>query len=162
MDDLVPLCRDRCLCFCFFMIGLSFFLPNVVVMWIATEDILAGSNLSTSVIILSFSLPDIFSKFFSPSLVSRVPFTFSMVLQSLLTLGALLMIILPHNVDLRIAGVAMLGLPYGFGAITCLRMSAYYDNADSLSGAFVFGSNVATFVASIGYTGRFIEDSTKT
>ena len=158
MDDLRTLCRDRCLVFCFFMMGLLHFLPNIVVMWIATEDILAGSNLATSVIMLSFSLPDIFSKFFSPSLVSRVPFTFSMVLSSLLTVGSLLMITLPHNVDLRITGVAMLGLPYGFGIITCLRMSAYYDSADSLSGAFVSGSNVASFVASISYTGMFIED----
>ena len=148
-------CSHRFLTLWFFMLGLLVYLPVAEVIWVASEDILSGSILSTPVILLVFSVLDILSKSCSPILVVRIPFTCAMVLQSCLTAAALLIIILGHNVNMRILGVAVLALPYGLGVVTCLRMAAYYESADILGSAFVLGSNVSTFVASIVYTGKF-------
>ena len=153
-------CSHRFLTLLFFMLGLVVFLPISEVMWVASEDILSGSILSTPVIFLVFSVVDMLSKVCSPFLVVRIPFTCSMVLHSFLTAAALLIIVLGHNVDMRILGVAMLAWPYGLGVITCLRIAAYYESADILSSAFILGTNVSAFVASIVYTGKFNENKT--
>jgi len=141
---------DRLSIVCFFMLGIWVFLPSLVVMWTATEDILAGSTLSTTVILVSFSVPDILSKVCSPLIVNRIPFICSMIVQSLLSAGSLVIIVLVDN------GVVTLGFAYGYGIITCLRMAAYFDNADDVSSAFVSGSTLAATVASIGYTGKAV------
>ena len=147
-------CSQRFLTFWFFMLGLLVYLPVAEVIWVASEDILSGSILSTPVILLVFSVLDILSKSCSPILVVRIPFTCSVVLHSCLTAAALLIIVLGHNANMRILGVAMLALPNGLSAITCLRMAAYYESADILGSAFILGNNVSAFVASIVYTGK--------
>jgi hypothetical protein len=58
---------------------------------------------------------------------------------------------------LRIVGVCVLGIAYAFSTITCVRMLAYYEQADVLANAFHNGTIVSVFLASVGYTGESLE-----
>jgi len=124
--------------------------------WVATEDVLAGTTWSTTIILIVFSVPEVFSKVLSPIIVRRIPFLCSMIVLTVMLAGSLLIIVLVEDVTLRIIGVAFLGSAYGFGVVTCYQMLAYYDNADDLASAFKLGMNMSACFASLGYTGIYI------
>lgn len=126
----------------------------MVIIWVAIEDILAGSLLSTTVLIISFSVPDIISKIFSPYLVSRISFQWSFALLTALFVGSLIIIVLGKDIEIRIIGVSIHGLANGFAVITCVRMIAYYNPAHVLANAYQNGTNASVFVASLAYTGQ--------
>lgn len=140
--------------FYFFSLGLWTTIIPMVIVWVAIEDILAGSLLSTTVLIISFSVPDIISKIFSPYLVNRISFQWSFALLTLLFVGSLIVIVVGKDIETRIIGVSIHGLANGFAVITCVRMIAYYNQAHVLANAYQNGTNASVFVASLAYTGQ--------
>ncbi|KAK3748619.1 hypothetical protein QZH41_005353 [Actinostola sp. cb2023] len=149
--------KNRLTSLCFFAMGFWMSVLVFTISWIATEDLLAGTTWSTTIVLIGFSVPELFSKVLSPIIVRRIPFLCSMIVLTVMLAGSLLIIVLVEDVTLRIIGVGFLGNAYGFGLVTCYQMLAYYDNAEDLASTFKFGINMSTFFASLGYTERDIE-----
>lgn len=139
----------------FFILGVISYLPGLLVFVIGNEDILAGSTLATSVV-LFVSSTDVIGKIVSPSIVSRLTLIASMLVYSFLSGGSLLWIVLVQDISLRIVGIGMYGYCYGMGPILFLRQSANYDNCGTLCRAYIAGTNLATLLASLAYTGNTI------
>jgi phage-related holin len=145
---------DHVTTFYFFALGILTNFPSMVIIWIAIEDILAGTLWSTTIVLIVFSVPDILSKVVSPSIVSRISFRSSFVLLTLLFVGSIVLLVAIDDVRLRIVGVGVLGIGNGFAIITCVRMLAYYEQAELLANAYQSGTNASVFLASLGYTGE--------
>ena len=145
---------DRMSLFCFFSIGLFQFLTPAVVISSAIEDILSGTLLSSAVVLIAFSIPDITGKVFSPLIITRISFTSSMALFTIMMAGSTVLIVV-FDVNLRIVAVVCLGFSNGFASMTSLKMLAYYDEAEDLAAAYQNGCNVAMFLGSFGYTGEY-------
>jgi MFS family permease len=139
--------------FYFFSLGLSSYIPPMVVVWIAIEDLLAGSLWSTTIVLITYSIPDILSKVISPSIANRISFRSSIVLLTFLFIGSIVLVVVIDDVRLRIVGVGVLGLANGLAVIVCVRMLAYYEQAELLANSYQNGTNFSTFFASFGYTG---------
>ena len=118
------------------------------------EDLLSGTLLSSTVVIISYSFPDILSKMFSPYMVKRISFQWSIALMTLLFVVSLLIIVVAEDVRLRIVGVFVIGIANGIAVITCVRMLAYYEQSRVLASAYQNADNAAMFLASLGYTGN--------
>jgi hypothetical protein len=144
---------------CFFSLGLWLAFPTLVILWLATEDILAGTLLSTTVVVVSFSVSDVASKVLSPLVVSRIAFYLSIILTAMIFVGSIFLIVFVDNVNFRIVGVSLVGFANGLAVITCMRMLAYYDKAGLLASAYVNGTNASKVIASIGYTGKYVINS---
>lgn len=146
--------RARMTTFCFFLMGLWISLIAITVSWIATEDILSGTDWSTTVVSLAFFIPELLSKVLGPFIVRRIPFLCSMIVLTLLLVGALLVIVLIKNVEVRVGGIGIHGAAYSFGQVASYSMLSYYDKADDYAMLFSWGLNVAALLSSLGYTGN--------
>lgn len=145
--------REQLSPFYFFQLGFWSNTPVIVVIWIAIDDILAGTLWSTPVLLIAVSIPDILAKAFSPAVISRISFHLSFTLLTILLVVSILLLVIIDDVRVRIAGVTVLGLANGFTIITCVRMLVYYDTAELLANAYQNGRQCSIFLTSIGYTG---------
>jgi len=139
----------------FCLLGVLIYLPCMVVFWIANEDVLSGSSIPSSVIIVSAAM-DVFSKVVSPYIVRRLPLIASMLVCSFLVCGSLILVVLIDTVLLRLVGIFTFGYSCGMSQIFYLQQCANFENSDKLSGMFMCGANLAGVVASFGYTGTCI------
>ena len=126
--------------------------PAVVIL-AAIEDILSGTLLSSAVVLIAYSIPDTTGKVLCPLIITRISFTSSMVLSTIMMAGSIVLIVV-FDVNLRIFGVVCLGLSNGLASITCYKMIAYYDEAEDIAAVYTYGSNISTFLGSFGYTGE--------
>jgi len=56
---------------CYCLLGILVYFAYIVVFWVANEDVLSGSSMTSSVVILASTI-DVFSKIISSYLVRRV------------------------------------------------------------------------------------------
>ncbi|XP_031551696.1 protein BTN1-like [Actinia tenebrosa] len=145
--------RNRLLTASFYMLGFWTLFPQAVVSWMAVEDILSGTLLPSTVVLFSYSIADLFSKSLSPFIVRKISFNVSFCLATSLFVGSLLLLVAIDDIKLRIAGVTVMGIAYGFTRITDVSLLAYYENADILANALENGGTASVFLASIVYTG---------
>ncbi|XP_031574578.1 uncharacterized protein LOC116308325 [Actinia tenebrosa] len=145
--------RQQLSTFYFFLMGLSANIIPMVVIWIAVDDILAGTLWSTTVLLIAFSIPDILAKVVSPVIINRITFHLSFALLTILMLASILLLVLIDDVRVRIAGVTVLGLANGFAVITIVTTLSYFETAALLANAYQNGRQCSLFLASLGYTG---------
>jgi len=143
---------DR-LSFSFFLLGILVNGAFIIVFWVANEDILSGSSVTSSIVIV-FSAFDVFSKIVSSYLVRRLSLLTAMFIICLLSGGSLLWIVVIENVSLRLVGLVTLGYSYGMSPIFYFHHAAKYENSERLSTAYVSGVNLTILIVSTGYTGK--------
>jgi len=136
----------------YFLLGILVYFAFLVVFWVANEDVLSGSSMTSSVVILASTI-DVFSKIISSYLVRRVSLLTAMLICCFLSGGSLLWIVIIENVSLRIVGLVSLGYYFGMGPILYLHHSTKHENSGRLSTAFVFGTTLVGLIISVGYTG---------
>jgi len=137
----------------FYVLGILVYFPPLVVTWVANEDILAGSTLPSTIIVIAGSV-DIVGKLMAVVMVDRMSLVVLMILHSFSLAGGLVLIVV-LQANVRIIGVIILGYAYGFGVNLYIRQSANFEESDKLSSAFAFGSNTAAITASLVYTGKY-------
>ncbi|KXJ21381.1 hypothetical protein AC249_AIPGENE19617 [Exaiptasia diaphana] len=158
-DVIVPLrayqqtkmsCKDRITKFYWFSFGLWVNFQRYVMLWVATEDILAGSLQSTAIVMIAFTVPDIFSKAVSsPWIVKRISFRPAFILYSSMLVAIQLIFVFVNIVNVRLAGMCVLGFANGLGTITAAKLLGFYSDS---AGVYISGDNCGSVVASLLYT----------
>ena len=147
-------CKELLTKFYWFAFGLWVNYPRYLVLWTATEDILAGSLLSTPVVLIFFTVPDIFSKaVVSPWILKRISFLPAFILYSFMLVAIILIFVFVNIVNVRLAGMCVLGLSNGLGTIAAAKLLGFNRDYTALTQS---GGNFATALASISYTGKYL------
>jgi len=121
---------------------------------IATEDLVAGTLVASTVVIIAYSSTDAVVKVLSPFIIRNISFLASMIVSTVLLLTANVLIVVIDDVNVRILGAVFCGCANGYGVVMTLRMMAYYDRIEQNASAFQIGGNCSKLLASVFYTGE--------
>jgi len=135
---------------CFFTLGLLVMLYKQI-LGVAAQDILSGSHISSSTVILVGSLPTVSVKLALPWFVQSCSYLTRTIAVVLLQIGGLLAIDLSSFVQWRLLGVAIVSAAVGFGEITFLALTSCYEN--ETASAIAAGIGMASFLGPFYYTG---------
>lgn len=141
--------------FCFFSFGLWYSFVRYVLV-LATEDILSGTLLSSTIVLISYSVPDVTAKVLSPFIVRKISFCASFTLFVIFMSLAMLLLVVIENPYFRISAAILCGFCNGFGTIMFSRMFPYYDEIEKNVSYFQMGANCSAMIASLFYTGKYI------
>ena len=120
----------------------------------ATEDILSGSSVPSTTIVLATNLPCAICVLTLPYFAGRISqLAASASIFSLFTTG-LLLVALPAQLELRLTGAACIGVGTAMSDTIFLGFTARY--ADTTVHAYVSGAGLAGIIANVFYTGKFI------
>ena len=81
---------------------------------IATEDIVAGTLIPSSVLMILFASADILTKMLSPSLIRKISFLLTIILIAFVWLISYVFMVAFDNVVVRLVGVFSYGIGNGF------------------------------------------------
>ena len=123
-----------------------------VLMLTATEDILSGSSMRSTALLLAIYLPHAMCAATLPYFAGRISqLAASASIFSLFTIG-LLLVALPVQLELRLTGAACIGVGAGISDTLFLGFTARYS--DTTVHAYVAGAGLAGIIATIFYTGK--------
>ena len=135
----------------FFTYGVVKFAMEMFLMT-ATEDILSGTSVPTTALLLTIYLPHAMCAAILPYFAGRISqLAASASIFSLFTIG-LLLVALPAQLELRLTGAACIGVGAGISDTIVIGFTARYS--DITVHAYVGGSGLSGIVANIFYTGK--------
>ena len=137
---------------CFFIFGLvSMVVPEMI--YTATQDILTGSQIASSTVILVASSCNIAVKTVCPWFVQNCSYKIRTATVTLLSIGGLVIIILASDVRWRLVGVAVAGGSGALSEITFLPLTSFYDKISK--SAFAAGIGMSSLLGPYLYTGGY-------
>ena len=138
------------MCFCIF--GLLIMIAKELTLT-ANQDILTGSQIASSNVILAASLAEISVKVTCPWFLQNCSYMIRTATLTLLTIGGLVIIILASEVHWRLVGVAIACAADALGEITFLALTSSYDK---ISGsALAAGIGMSSLLGPYFYTGWY-------
>ena len=140
---------------CFFVFGLQSLIFDEITL-VAAEDVLAGSKLATSSIILSIALPLLLIKLTAPWILQRLPRPTRVVLIVVLFVVGMVTVVFSARISGRLAGVSITESAVALSEIAFLSLTAFYQEI-ALS-AFVAGIGTASLLGPLYYTGNDNDD----
>ncbi|XP_032222854.2 protein BTN1 [Nematostella vectensis] len=141
------------LCFLIFGIQSVFYLR---VLSVAAQDILMGSTLPTSSVILSMSTLELVGKLTVPWIIYRIPFKVSFVIGLVISTGSVVVVVMMESVLLRVGGTMLIGGALAWNMSLFLAMAARYRDISELTqvtSALETGINSGSMLAAVSYTG---------
>ncbi|PFX21404.1 battenin-like [Stylophora pistillata] len=135
---------------CFFVFGI-FSLSYDETSLAAAEDVLSGSNIPTTIVIIAIAVPVLGVKITAPWFLQRCSYLVKACLVVLLLLAGLIVVVMAYNVHLRLFGISVIESGVSFSEITFLAMTACYH--EITVSAFVAGIGVASLLGPFYYTG---------
>ena len=136
---------------CFFFFGvLSLIYDEISV--IAAEDVLAGSTVATSTVVLSIALPVLLIKLTAPWVVQGVSHIKKVLLIILLFISGLIILVFTPHISGRLLGVSVTEAGVSLSEITFLSLTAFYEHVTV--SAFVAGIGTSSLVGPLYYTGE--------
>ncbi|XP_068705106.1 uncharacterized protein [Montipora foliosa] len=135
--------------FCFFFFGMLSLIYDEICL-IAAEDILAGSTIATTVVIISIAIPVLVVKLAAPWFFQRISYFHKICLVVTFFLGGLVTLVVSPRIPGRLAGVSIVESGVATSEITLLSLTAYYEHITV--SAFVAGVGVSSFVGPLYYT----------
>ena len=137
---------------CFFLFGILSLIYDEICL-IAAEDILAGSKIATTTVILSIAIPVLSVKVIAPWFFQRVSYMKKIVLVVVFLIGGLGTLVYSPHIPGRLAGVGVVESGVATSEITFLSLTAFYEHITV--SAFVAGVGVASFVGPLYYTSKY-------
>ena len=137
---------------CFFCFGILSMIYDEICL-IAAEDILAGSTMATTTVILSIAAPVLIIKLVAPWFLQKVSYPKKLALVVTLFVGGLTALVATrHNISGRLAGVSVVESGVTISEITLLSLTAFYKPI-ALS-SFIAGAGVSSFLGPLYYTSK--------
>ena len=137
---------------CFFLFGILSLIYDEICL-IAAEDILAGSKIATTTVILSIAIPVLSVKVLAPWFFQRVSYVKKIALVVVFLIGGLGTLVYSPHIPGRLAGVGVVESGVATSEITFLSLTAFYEHITV--SAFVAGVGVASFVGPLYYTSKY-------
>ena len=141
---------------CFFFLGVLSLIYDETSL-AAAQDVLAGSKIATTAVILAIALPVLAVKTSAPWFLQNCSYLTKACISALLLLTGLVVLVSVHPFHLRLFGISIIESGVSFSEITFLAMTAFYQ--DTTVSAFVAGIGVASLVGPLYYTGEVNERS---
>ena len=136
---------------CFFFFGVLSLIYDEICL-IAAEDILAGSAIATTTVILSIAVPVLVVKLTAAWFLQRVSY-WKKISLVLFFIGGLVTLVFSPHIPGRLAGVSIVESGVGTSEITLLSLTAFYEHITV--SAFVAGVGVSSFVGPLYYTSKY-------
>ena len=137
---------------CFFIFGLLSMVVTQII-FTATQDILTGSQIASSTVILAASACNMSVKAICPWFVQNCSYMMRTAIFALLNSGGLVIIILVSDVHWRLVGVAVACAAGALGEMTFIALTSFYNK---LSGsAFAAGTGMSSLLGPYLYTGGY-------
>ena len=127
---------------------------RIMVVYLAIEDIFAGTLIPSTVVIISFTVSSAISKMVSPFIVRNISFRTSIFWSSILLTISNITVVAIDLVELRIAGVILFGIATGWAVIAVAQMMPCFGAVEELASAFQTGNNFAALITSCLYLGN--------
>lgn len=136
---------------CFYIFGtMSFFYQEML--YTASEDILSGRKLPTSVIIVTFVTPLAAIKLIAPWFIQRISYVFKICFIATFMVAGLVLIIFVNDMHLKLVGIGLNALSTGMAEVVFLSLTSFYPQVCISS--FVAGTGMASLVSPLYYTGK--------
>ena len=136
---------------CFFGFGILSLIYDEISL-IAAEDILAGSTIATTTVILSIAIPVLTIKLAAPWFFQRISYFKKILLVVAFFLGGLILLVCSQRISGRLAGVSIVESGVATSEITFLSLTAFYEHITV--SAFVAGVGAASFIGPLYYTSK--------
>ena len=136
---------------CFFVLGILSLIYDEISL-AAAEDVLAGSNIPTTIVIIAISVPVLGVKATVPWFLQKCSYLHKSLVVVFLLVTGLIVIVSVHNVHWRLFGISVIESGVSFSEITFLAMTACYQEV--AVSAFVAGIGVSSLLGPLYYTGE--------
>lgn len=135
---------------CFFFLGVLLFIFDEMCLT-AAEDIISGSRIATTSVIIAIALPVLAVKTFVPWFLQMCSYLCKTCIVVCLLLTGLVVVVWVEDVQWRLFGVSVVESGTSVGEITFLALTASYQ--DTTVSAFVAGIGAASLLGPLYYTG---------
>lgn len=136
---------------CFFVLGvLSLIFDEISLA--AAEDVLAGSVIPTTIVIISIAVPVLGVKTTAPWFLQKCSYSHKSFVVVILLVTGLIVIVSVQNVHWRLFGISVIESGVSFSEITFLALTASYQEVTV--SAFVAGIGVSSLLGPLYYTGE--------
>ena len=136
---------------CFFVLGILSLIYDEISL-AAAEDVLAGSKIPTTIVIIAIAVPVLGVKITAPWFLQKCAYSLKSTLVVFLLFAGLIVVVSAHNVHWRLFGISVIESGVSFSEITFLAMTACYQQVTV--SAFVAGIGVASLLGPFYYTGE--------
>ena len=136
---------------CFFTFGLLSLMTELII-HTAAQDILTGSHVSSSTVVLVIALPVLSVKVASPWFVQRCSYLTRTATVVVLNIGGSLIIVLSSDFPGRLVGAAVASAACSLCEITFLALTSFYD--DIAASAVAAGIGMSSLLGPFLYTGE--------
>ena len=136
---------------CFFLLGLLTMVIDETFL-VAAQDILSGSTLATSTVILAIAVPVLLAKLIAPWFMQIFQYSVKVFTIFAFFLGGLLTIVSTYRVEWRLLGISLVEIGVALGEVTFLALTAFYE--DVTINALVAGLGSASLVGPLYFTGK--------
>lgn len=134
---------------CFFFFGILSFVYDEICL-ISAEDILAGSTVATTTVILSIATPVLCIKLAAPWFLQRISYWKKIMFVVVFLVGGLTTLVSSQRILGRLAGVSVIESGVATSEITFLSLTAFYEHITVSS--FVAGVGLSSFIGPLYYT----------
>ena len=136
---------------CFFALGVLSLVYDEISL-AAAEDVLSGSKIATTNVIVAIALPVLVVKTSAPWFLQKCSYLYKSCIVVLLLLAGLIVIVSVEKVHWRLLGISIIESGVSFSEITFLALTAAYQEVTV--SAFVAGIGVASLLGPLYYTGE--------
>lgn len=136
---------------CFFILGVLSLIYDEISL-AAAEDVLAGSIIPTTIVIIAISVPVLAVKATAPWFLQKCSYLHKSLVVVFLLVTGLIVIVSVQNVHWRLFGISVIESGVSFSEITFLALTACYQEVTV--SAFVAGIGVSSLLGPLYYTGE--------
>ena len=136
---------------CFFFLGVLSLIYDRICLT-AAEDIISGSSIGTTSVIIAIALPALLVKLFAPWFQQICSYFCKSCIVVCLLFSGLLVVVGVEKVQWRLFGVAVIECGVSFGEISFLALTAFYQG--TAVSAFVAGIGIASLLGPLYYSGE--------
>lgn len=133
----------------FLIFGIFIYAPFSLII-ASAQDILAGTLIPTSTVLVASVVPAFVINFAATYLMQKIPYIARITTFGCAVIGGLLMLALAKQVHWKLVGIGLAS----FGEITVLVLTASYHEVAST--AFSAGTGIGFVIAPIYYTGTYL------
>ena len=137
---------------CFFVLGVLSLVYDEISL-AAAEDVLAGSNIPTTIVIIAIAVPVLGVKTTAPWFLQKCSYLHKSCVVVFLLVTGLITIVAVQNVHWRLLGISVIESGVSFSEITFLALTASYQEVTV--SAFVAGIGVSSLLGPLYYTGNY-------
>ena len=136
---------------CFFVLGVLSLIYDEISL-AAAEDVLAGSIIPTTIVIIAIAVPVLGVKTTAPWFLQNCSYLHKSCVVVFLLVTGLVVVVAVENVHWRLFGISVIESGVSFSEITFLALTASYQEITVSS--FVAGIGVASLLGPLYYTGQ--------